>query len=181
MKVINRVTKGGVSRQKSLRPTTGKVKEALFNILRGKIENTRFLDLYAGTGAVGMEALRQGASEVVFVEANKGYTKNINQLIKKFGFTEKANIMTKKVLSFIKWAELRQMTFDIIFLDPPYHTDEVIHVLSEIDKSHILRQEGIVIAEHFVKRRLPERFDKLQRIKDYKYGDTVLSFYRCIK
>lgn len=178
MKISSRSVKGSILRQKSLRPTTGKVREALFNILRGKIENARFLDLYAGTGAVGIEALNQGASEAVFVEASKGYTKNIKQLIKKFGFSKKASIITKKVLSFIEWVKLNQLTFDIIFLDPPYHTDEIIYALSAIGKSHILEQEGIVIAEHFTKRQLPERFGSLQKVRDYTYGDTVLSLYK---
>ncbi len=178
MKLGSRIAKGSISRKKPLRPTTGKVREALFNILRGKIDNACFLDLYAGTGAVGIEALNQGASEVVFVETNKSYYKNINKLIKKFGFPEKTSIITKKVLSFIEWAELNQLTFDIIFLDPPYHTDEIIYALSAIGKFRILRQEGIVIAEHFVKRQLSERFGTLQKVKDYTYGDTVLSFYK---
>ena len=137
--------------------------------------------MYAGTGVVGLEALNQGASEVVFVETGKSYSKNINKVIKKFGFSEKAGIITKKVLSFIEWAELNQLTFDIIFLDPPYHTDEIIYALSALGKSHILKQKGQVIAEHFVKRQLPERFGKLQKIKDYNYGDTVLSLYKEFK
>ncbi len=173
--------KGGISQQRSLRPTTGKVREAIFNILRGKTDNVRFLDLYAGTGAVGFEALKEGASAVVFVEASKICAKNINQFIKKFGFSEKASIITKRVLSFIKWAELNRLTFDIIFLDPPYHTDEIIYALSLIGRLHILNQKGIVIAEHSVKRQLPERFDKLQRMNIYNYGDTLLSFYKEFK
>ncbi len=162
----------------SLRPTTSKVREALFNILRDKISGASFLDLYAGTGAIGFDALSRGASEVVFLEENKSYTKKIKQLAEKYGFTEKINIVTKKVLPFIRGAEANQSLFDIIFLDPPYHTDEIIYALSAIGKSNILKQKGIVIAEHFKKRQLPERFDKLQKIKDYKYGDTVLSFYK---
>jgi len=175
-----RLVKDKTLPRKSLRPTTGKVREALFNILRGKINNARFLDLYAGTGAIGIEALRRGASEVVFVEISRGYTKNINQLLKKFGFTERASIIPKKVLSFIKWAEVKQLTFDIIFLDPPYHTEEIIHALSAIGRSNIAKEGGLVIAEHFVKRQLPERFGELQKIRDYNYGDTILSVYKRI-
>jgi len=161
----------------SLRPTTSKVREALFNILQDKIIGASFLDLYAGTGAVGIDALRHGAREVVFVEENKSYTKKIKQFAEKYGFAEKISIATKKVLSFIREAEVNRLFFDIIFLDPPYHTDEIIYALSMIGRSHILKQEGVVIAEHFKKRQLPERFDKLQKVKDYKYGDTVLSLY----
>jgi len=173
--------KEGILHKKSLRPTTGKVREAIFNIIRGKIPDACFLDLYAGTGAVGLEAIKQGASEAVFVETKRSYAEKISRRIKKSGFSKKTSIITKKVLSFIEWAELNQLTFDIIFLDPPYHTDEILYALSAIGKSHILRKEGVVIAEHFAKRQLPERFGSLHRIKDYIYGDSVLSFYKASK
>ncbi len=179
-KLAMKTIKENISRQKLLRPTTGKVREALFNILRGSIEDSRFLDFYAGTGAVGIEALRQGASDVVFVEADRGHAKDINRLIEKSGLSENAYIVTRKALSFIGWAELNNMTFDIIFLDPPYHTDEILQVLTTLGKSRLLRQDGLVIAEHFKKKQLPESFDSLQKTKDYNYGDTVLTFYKVV-
>ncbi|MBI5675931.1 MAG: 16S rRNA (guanine(966)-N(2))-methyltransferase RsmD [Nitrospirae bacterium] len=163
--------------KKSLRPTTGKVREALFDILRGRIDKTRFLDLYAGTGAVGIKALKEGAAEVVFVESSKESIKRISELVQKSGFAEETKIITKKVLPFIEWADGNRLTFDIIFLDPPYHTDEVVSALSAIGKSHILDKEGVVIAEHFKKRELPGRFGKLYKLRDYRYGDSVLSLY----
>lgn len=163
---------------KSIRPTTSKVREALFNILRDKIREASFLDLYAGTGAIGIEALNQGASEVVFVEASKGYAQNIKQKIAKLGFAERSRVIVKKVLSFLKGEELKDKSFDIIFLDPPYHADEINNALTAIGKSHLLKREGVVIAEHFVKRQLPHEFGSLQFIKDYKYGDTILSLYK---
>lgn len=172
------MTRSSISQKGALRPTTGKVREAIFNILRDKIDDARFLDLYAGTGAVGVEALNKGASEAVFVETNRSSTKKIEKLVKKFNFTDKSQIITKKALSFIDWAELKDLSFDIIFLDPPYHTDEIMQILSAIDKSNILKEEGIVIAEHFAKRQLPDQSGILQKVKDYIYGDTVLSFYK---
>jgi len=165
-----------------IRPTSNKVREALFNILREKIINAGFLDLYAGTGAVGIAALKEGASGVVFVESVRSYAGEIETLLKKFDFAGEASIITKKALSYIDWAEAGGLSFDIIFLDPPYHTDEIIRVLTVIGKSRILAHDGIVIAEHFVKKLLPDRFNTLSKIKDYNYGDTVLSFYsECIK
>lgn len=164
--------------KKGLRPTTGKVKEAIFDIIRDSIRDAHFLDLYAGTGAIGIEALRQGASEVVFVEASRDNVKDIHKSLQRYGLSKGAKIFNKKVLSFISHIGTGLQAFDIIFLDPPYHTDEVINALVAIDKSDILKDNGVVIAEHFIKRQLPERFDKLQRIKDYRYGDTVLSLYR---
>ena len=162
---------------KGLRPTTGKVKEALFNILRSRIDEARFLDLYAGTGAVGIEALRQGAKEVIFVEASRSNAKSINDAIEKYHFSEKATVINKKVLTFLMHGELTENMFDIIFLDPPYHTDEILEAMAAIEESNILNDSGVVVAEHFAKKQLPERFKRLLRVRDYRYGDTVLSLY----
>jgi 16S rRNA (guanine(966)-N(2))-methyltransferase RsmD len=180
MKEQKTTAKGSVHRnmkEKRLRPTSNKVREALFNILREKTINAVFLDLYAGTGAVGMAALKEGASEVVFVEPVRSYAGAIEVLLKKFYFAGDARIITKKAIPYVDWAEAGGLSFDIIFLDPPYHTDEIMRVLTVIGTSRILADDGIVIAEHFVKKLLPDRFDKLRKIKDYNYGDTVLSFY----
>jgi len=164
-------------KQKGLRPTTGKVREALFDILRGRIENARFLDLYAGTGAVGINALNEGAAEAVFVEDNKGNARKIRELLEKHHLSDRADITNQKVLSFINRAEQQGLPFDIIFLDPPYHTDEIINTLAAIGRSVIIKQNGIVIAEHFTKKPLPDRFDRLHKVKDYNYGDSVLSLF----
>ncbi len=180
MNTNNIKNKGNVCRdikERRIRPTSNKVREALFNILREKTINAVFLDLYAGTGAVGLAALKEGASEVVFVESVRSYAGEIEALLEKSDFAGEASIITKKALPFIDWAEAGGLSFDIIFLDPPYHTDEIISALTVIGKSRILANDGIVIAEHFIKVRLPDRFDKLSKIKDYNYGDTVLSFY----
>jgi 16S rRNA (guanine(966)-N(2))-methyltransferase RsmD len=164
-------------KQKTLRPTTNKVRGALFDILRGRVDGARFLDLYAGTGAVGIDALKEGAEEVFFVEESKGSTKKIFERIKKNNVSDKATVMTRKVLSFIEWAELKGISFDIVFLDPPYHTDEILNALSAVGESSLLKQRGIAIAEHFAKKDLPDRFGKLQKTRDYNYGDSILSFY----
>ncbi|MBI5195700.1 MAG: 16S rRNA (guanine(966)-N(2))-methyltransferase RsmD [Nitrospirae bacterium] len=163
---------------KTLRPTTSKVREAVFNILRDKIHDARFLDLYAGTGAIGIEALKHGASEVIFVDAGRSYTQSITQIISKKGFARKSRVITKKVLPLLQGGELKDMSFDIIFLDPPYHKEELNEALTAIGKSHMLKREGVVIAEHFVKKQLPHEFGSLMFLKDYRYGDTVLSFYK---
>jgi 16S rRNA (guanine(966)-N(2))-methyltransferase RsmD len=165
------------SSQKTLRPTTGKVREALFNILRDRIRDARFLDLYAGTGVIGIEALKQGASEVVLVETSKSSVKSIHEVIRKNRFSDRARVIGQKAVSYIEWAGANQLMFDIIFLDPPYHSDEIIFVLSAIDNTPVLKEGGIVVAEHFTKKVLPEEFDNLHKTKDYNYGDSVLSIY----
>ena len=167
----------GQSSNKSTRPTSNKVREALFNIIRGRLEGTRFLDLYAGTGAVGMDALRQGAESVYFVESSKVQIKKIKQLLLKHHLLDQSEVVNKKALTFIQWAEKNDFAFDTVFLDPPYHTDEITLSLSAIGYSSIVADKGIVIAEHFSKRQLPDRFAKLHKTRTYHYGDSVLSFY----
>jgi len=162
----------------TVRPTTSKAREALFDILRGRIADARFLDLYAGTGAIGIDALKEGAAEVVFVEVSKGNVKKINDLIEKYDFKEKSMVINKKVLTFIEIAELENQKFDIIFLDPPYHTDEIEHVMTSISNAPILNKKGTVIAEHFKKKQLPDSSKKLKKIKEYNYGDTVFTFFK---
>jgi 16S rRNA (guanine966-N2)-methyltransferase len=163
--------------QKSLRPTTGKVREALFDILQHRIKGARFLDLYAGTGAVGIEALKKGASSVVFVEAGKRSANKIGEDVIKYHYIERAEIVSKKAVPFIEWAGSKNYSFDLIFMDPPYHTEDIMLTLNAIGSSSILSKDGLLIAEHFKKRNLPEKFVTLQKLRDYHYGDTVLSFY----
>lgn len=165
------------TKDKSLRPTSNRVREALFDIIRSMIKGARFLDLYAGTGAVGFNALKEGASEIFFVEAGKKNIAEINKVIEKRELGEKTKVVSRKTLPFIEWAEEEGLSFDIVFLDPPYHTDEIIKAMSAIGRSGIIGKEGIVIAEHFVKKELPEKFGNLERSKEYNYGDTVLGFY----
>ncbi|MBI5663583.1 MAG: 16S rRNA (guanine(966)-N(2))-methyltransferase RsmD [Nitrospirae bacterium] len=166
-----------LKKQKGLRPTTGKVREALFDILRARMEDARFLDLYAGTGAVGINALNEGAAEVVFVEENKGHIRKIQGLLEKHHISDRVDIANQKAIPFINRAEEQGLAFDIIFLDPPYHTDEIINALTAIGRSSIIKQTGIVIAEHFTKRTLPDIFDRLHKVKTYTYGDSVLSLF----
>jgi 16S rRNA (guanine966-N2)-methyltransferase len=158
-----------------LRPTASKVRQAIFNILVGKIDGSRFLDLYAGTGAVGIEALSRGAGHVVFVEDNPARVGIIKNLVEKFGFIGRASVVRAAAASFLK--ESPQGSFDIIFLDPPYATDELALSLPVIDQSLLVRKEGIVIAEHSSKKILTHPLNNLRLKKNYRYGDTALTLY----
>lgn len=164
-------------RRKAIRPTTRKVKEALFNILRGHITEARFLDLYAGTGAVGIEALHQGASWVTFVDASRKNTDSIKRDIIRYGYSEKTEVVTKKVLPFINSSGGKDRKFDIIFLDPPYYSDEVLKALNALSRSTLISDNTIIVAEHTSRAMLPDKIDNLSKKKDYIYGDTTLSVY----
>jgi 16S rRNA (guanine966-N2)-methyltransferase len=157
-----------------LRPTAAKVRQAIFNILAGKIEGSRFLDLYAGTGAVGIEALSRDADHVVFVEDNPARVEIIKNLVEKFGFIGRASVVKAQAASFLKNST---GAFDVIFLDPPYSTDELALSLPLIDESLLVRKEGIVIAEHSAKKVLTCPLNNLKLRKNYRYGDTALTLY----
>jgi len=166
----------GKGENDELRPTASKVREAIFNILSGRIIESRFLDLYAGTGAVGIEALSREASQVVMVEDNAARVAIIKDLLEKFGFAGRATVVKNSVAAFLRTPS--QAAFDILFLDPPYASDELRHVLPVIDKSNLLAADGIVIVEHSSKHILSNRFANLTLKKAYRYGDTALTLYR---
>lgn len=162
-----------------LRPTSAKVRQAIFNILGNilgdRIIDSEFLDLYAGTGAVGIEALSWGAGRVIFVDDNSLRIGIIKELIEKFGFKDRARVIKDKASNFLKKSE---SIFDIIFVDPPYASGELDIVLPLIDEKGVLRDNGIVIAEHSTKKILLPEIGSLKLIKTYKYGDTSLSLYK---
>ncbi|MBZ0157028.1 MAG: 16S rRNA (guanine(966)-N(2))-methyltransferase RsmD [Alphaproteobacteria bacterium] len=158
-----------------LRPTSAKVREAIFNILAPRIGGAVFLDLYAGTGAVGIEALSRGAERALFVENSSVRVNLIKDLVERFGFRERASVVKESAPLFLKKTEER---FDIIFVDPPYESGELETVLPLIAGRELLREGGVVVAEHPSRRVPPAEIGTLERVKEYRYGDTSLSLYR---
>lgn len=165
------------SRGDRLRPTSSKVREAIFDILRERIIGSTFVDLYAGSGSVGIEALSRGAGQVIFVETNLLRIKVIEQLVSEFGFKDRARIIRASAYNFIEKEGRQGNSYDIIFLDPPYQSEELMKVLPLIGKTGVIKPDGTVIAEHFSKKALPEEIEGLRIVKSYRYGDTALSIY----
>jgi 16S rRNA (guanine(966)-N(2))-methyltransferase RsmD len=161
-----------------LRPTSSKVREAIFNILQAEIDQSMFLDLYAGTGAVGLEALSRGAERVFFVESNQVRSKAIVDYIKKLDLEARAVVYRETTNAFLKRAVMRGMQFDIIFADPPYISDDFEQALPYVAEHNILKDDGCILVEHSSKKVLPEHIHDIKRIKNYKYGDTMLTLYR---
>jgi len=172
---------GGIGRGRKLkvpagdqvRPTSDKVKQALFNILGERVRGALFLDLFAGAGGIGIEALSRGAERVVFVEGSRESLDVVKQNIDQAGFGERAEAVLSKVEPYLK---KRSGPYDIVFLDPPY-TMELLPLLQLIAASGLMKADAVVIAEHFKKRPSPERAGDLQRYRESIYGDTVLAFY----
>jgi 16S rRNA (guanine966-N2)-methyltransferase len=161
-----------------LRPTSSKVREAIFDILREKIDKANFVDLYAGTGTVGFEALSRGAKKVIFVEQNIFRVRQIEKTITELGFQEQGKVIKGNAYDFIMKASAIKEMFDIFFLDPPYYSKEINVILPLIGKKGLLHEKGLVIIEHFIKRELPDEAGILIVDRKYRYGDTMLTLYR---
>ena len=177
MRVIAGMMKGRnlfLPRKADLRPTTDKVREALFNILSPDILDASFLDLYAGSGAIGIEAISRGASRVVFVEKDKKNILLIRKNLSLFSEIQPARIFEGTVENFIK---IEKESFDIAYIDPPYENNDILSVLQTLGGSDMIRAQGIAIIEHFHKRQLPTSFGALLFLRQVRYGGTALSFY----
>ena len=157
------------------RPTADKVKEALFSILQFDIPGGRVLDLFAGTGQLGIEALSRGAKHAVFVDHQQTACALVRENLKRAKLQDQATVICADYLSYLKNTK---DTFDFIFLDPPYgevFLENAIKYLSEID---ILQSGGIIVAERPVGKDLPWTIPGCSRSKDYRYGSTLLTLYR---
>ncbi len=161
-----------------IRPTSSKVREAIFDIIRDKIEGASFVDLYAGTGTVGFEALSRGCREVIFVEQSKSLVREIKRTACNLGYHDRVKVIRSKADEFLKKVSDKKVNFDIFFIDPPYFSDEIEKVLPIIGEKGLLSEDGVIIVEHFFKKKVPESFDKLLIYKNYRYGDTMLTLYR---
>lgn len=157
-----------------LRPTSAKVRQALFNILRDRIEGSSFLDLYAGTGAVGIEALSRGAEKAVFVDNNSVRVSVISELVVKFGFEDNAEVVRDDAFRFLTRTD---SAFDIIFVDPPYASGQTEKVLPLLADGDCLKEGGVIVVEHFYRKSPGPSIGALSLLKTYRYGDTSLSLF----
>jgi len=167
----------------ALRPTSDRVRETLFNILGTLIEGALFVDVYAGTGAVGIEALSRGADEVIFIENHPAAVTLIRKNLSSLEIRNEFEILAKDAVKGLEHLASRRfggtLQADIIFLDPPYaELHEYAHVLDFLDRSHLLARNGRVIVEHARRMALPEHLARLERARLVEQGDTALSFYR---
>jgi 16S rRNA (guanine(966)-N(2))-methyltransferase RsmD len=162
----------------ALRPTPDRVREALFNILGGQIDGASVLDLFAGSGAVGLEALSRGARLVILVEIHTPACRLIERNLRLCGLYEHAAVRCDDALNVLPALKRQGQTFDVIFLDPPYRATFVEDALRQLGDGQLVNENGQVIAEHFFKRELAERYGRLRRVRVARFGDVALSFYR---
>jgi 16S rRNA (guanine(966)-N(2))-methyltransferase RsmD len=161
------------------RPTSDRLRETLFNVLAPRIEGARFLDLYAGSGAVGIEALSRGAAEAVFVERSAAALKVLRGNLARLGLEQGLRIVQGSVAGYLR-APGAELPFDLVFLDPPYDAaDEYAAVLDLLggSASGLLADGALVIAEHRHKEKLEDGYGGLRRTRLLQQGDAGLSFY----
>lgn len=159
----------------STRPTIDRVKEALFSIIQFEIPGTSVLDLFGGTGQLGIEALSRGAKEAVFVDSQEAACKIIRENIKRTNLVNQSRVVRSDYLDYLKRCKEK---YDIIFLDPPYaevYLETALKCITEID---ILQSGGIIATERPIGKELPSEYDGFVRSRDYKYGKVLLTIYR---
>lgn len=159
-----------------IRPTTDRVKESMFNILMGQVEGSRILDLFSGTGNLGIEAISRGAAEVNFVELNKKSIDILKKNLSKLKVTETYFIHQKDVLGFLRTYEGEP--FDVIFADPPF-TERMAHdVMLAASVSKVFGEHTVMTIESAKKERLDDDYSNLVRYDIREFGDKSLSFFQ---
>ena len=160
------------------RPTADRVKEALFSIIQFDIAGAAVLDLFGGTGQLGIEALSRGAEHAVFVDASEKACNLIRENLRRTGFAGKATVVCCDYLTFLN---RNNQVFHIILLDPPYAETYLENALERITEIDILQSNGIIVTERPLGKDIQSDFHGLTRSRDYKYGKTLLTFYRKTK
>jgi 16S rRNA (guanine(966)-N(2))-methyltransferase RsmD len=179
MRIISGTSKGRkliTPKRYSLRPTSDRVKESLFNILGSEVEGKVVLDLFAGTGNLGIEALSRGAERVIFVEKGRQALQIIQTNLNQFGLTDRSEILPKDVIRAIGILKQSGECFDLILMDPPYEKGLIQRTLMKLNTHPIYHGDSILVIEHNRREPLPHILDEWNLIRQQKIGDTLLSF-----
>lgn len=161
------------------RPITDMIKEALFNVLGSKVVDATVLDLFAGSGSVGIEAISRGAKEVVFIDNSYEAIEVIKYNLKHCGFSKEAQVYKNDVFKALDILERRGRVFDIIYVDPPFTNPKIFdQVMLSLDrKRKLLAPEGVIIIRTQRNKSLPDQYDNLVKNKSSSYGESVLHYY----
>jgi 16S rRNA (guanine(966)-N(2))-methyltransferase RsmD len=163
-----------------VRPTADRVKEALFNILAsttGGLGGYRVLDLCAGTGNLGIEALSRGAAAAVFVDSSRESAAVIRKNLELTGFADRSRVLVQDALTALRVMEGSEQPFDLVFLDPPYEQEILPPLLVRLGGSPLLVETATVVVEFSARETVDERYGRLARTDRRTYGDTVLAFF----
>ncbi len=168
---------GGIS---PIRPTSDRVRESLFNILGDSVADAVTLDLFAGTGALGLEALSRGSDRAVFVDTSSDAIRLVKKNLDLCGFSSRATVLRRDLLkgpSFLRKI-MPVAGFDLIFVDPPYRRGISVKIIRYLGKFNLLSKDGLLVSEEASDVELPDEIDGLQKIDRRVYGDTAICFYR---
>ena len=157
------------------RPTTDRVKEALFSVIQFDIPGASVLDLFGGTGQLGIEALSRGAKRAVFVDESDKACKLIRENLRRTRLEQEGTVVRSDYLAYLGRST---ENFNIIFLDPPYAEVFLENALKRITEIDILQSGGIIVTERPLGKDLPYEYEGFARSKDYKYGNTLITLYR---
>jgi 16S rRNA (guanine966-N2)-methyltransferase len=179
MRIISGTSKGRklvTPRDRSLRPTADRVKESIFNILRGEINGRLVLDLFAGTGNLGIEALSRGARKVVFVEKGRHALGLIRKNLAQFGLEGRSEVLPIDANRAIGILKQRGKTFDLIFMDPPYEKGLIEKTLLKLSFHPVYHNASLLVIEHHRREVLPPLLHGWNLIRQRQMGETVISF-----
>lgn len=166
-----------VPKGQAVRPTSDRVKEALFNILPHDLSGIKLLDLFAGTGNVSIEAISRGAAKAILIDSSDKSGKVIRENLRRLGFTDRATVRVAPVFQALRSLARQGESFDVIFLDPPYQRNWVKACLEAIERGNLLRASGTLVVEHSAREDSGAEYGSLILKDQRKYGDTWLSFF----
>ncbi|MFQ5864699.1 MAG: 16S rRNA (guanine(966)-N(2))-methyltransferase RsmD [bacterium] len=184
MKIISGTRKGvslSAIRNSFLRPTTNRTKELIFNVVSDCLEDSVILDVYAGSGSLGIEALSRGAAKAIFIENNRYALKVLRKNLEKTGFIDKAHILRDSADIAIKKLAKLAVKFDLIFADPPYIKNLAWRTVKAVEKSNLLQKGGLLIVEHSCRAELKYTADKLILKFCKRMGDSSVSFFQYVE
>ena len=165
-------------KNQDVRPTTDRVKESLFNMINSYIMDSNILDLFAGTGSLGIECLSRGAKNCVFVDKSKDSINIVRSNVKKARVENESTILNVDFKDAVKRLSTQNQKFDVIFMDPPYYENMFIECLKSIDEFNLLDEDGIIVVEHDTKDLFEDSIGRLNKSREKKYGNTTLTFYK---
>ncbi|MGG2014360.1 16S rRNA (guanine(966)-N(2))-methyltransferase RsmD [Bacillus sp. S10(2024)] len=160
------------------RPTTDKVKESIFNIIGPYFDGGLALDLFGGSGGLGIEALSRGIDKAIFVDRDGKAIKVIYQNLESCKLEAQAEVYRNDAERAVKALMKREISFDLVLLDPPYKDQKIISLISIMDQHNLLKEDGIIMAEHGVDIDLPETIGRLVKVRAENYGITAISIYK---